>query len=318
MKDQKENNNENKTTSTPLMQAQEIGVLQKEKQKGLFGVIVFFAILIGVTVGLPNIQKYIEEKNNPVVENNQNEDKDKNKEDLNSEEELVYYEIDNNSEFTFNNNLKFNNLSKESAEDYYLSVTIQNISNNTINLNNDYYFELFNGEKTLLERVKLVSDKSLGSNQSVILKLLINEDSYKNATLLTIDNKTEEDYQEVILSAKENDYDVLACSNNERNIKYYFKDNKLAKISDIIEYENEDENLYNEKVKEYTLQASNLNNIEGVSSNLIDTTTAFTMNTQIDLTIANVKDLNSSYYFVKDTDPKVVKFELEAQRYLCQ
>ncbi len=317
MEEKKEQTEEKNTQIS--MEAQEIGVLEKEKQKGSLGVIIFFFILIGVTIGLPYIKDYLETKKTTSIQ--ENEEKVEEKENIKTPkeaEELVYYEIDNNTEFTFANSLKFTNLSKESSDDYYLLVTITNLSNKTINLNQNYYFELYNVDQTLIERVKIVSDKALDNNQNINLKLLISESSYNNAVNLTISQKTEEDYQEVTLNNQENDYDVLACVNKERNLKYYFKDNKLDKISDIIEYENNNAQNYNDILKKYTTEASNLNNIKGISSNLVDTTTSFTMNTQIDLKEADISTLNNKNYYSLNTNPKVVKFELEAQRYICK
>ena len=95
-------------------------------------------------------------------------------------------------------------------------------------------------------------------------------------------------------------------------------EDKLQKITDIYEYSNTDVNVFTSKLKEYTTVASNYNNIDGVSSNTVDITNSFTMNTQIDLNEAKVKNLDSSYYYDKDTASKQVKFEMEAMRYTCK
>lgn len=318
IKKEEQNEVTEQKTDTSLKQpeAQVIGEIPKEKQKGVFGLIIFFAILFGVTFGLPYIKDYIDNKNAPIT--GESEEKEENNEqEQTPEEQLVYYEIDPNTNFTFND-LNFSALNKESSDDYYLNVTIQNTTNSVVDLNDNYYFELYTAEKTLVERVKIISDKNISSNETINLKLLISEASYNNATNLTIDQKTEEDFQEVTLNgAVEDGYNVIACNNKGRNIKYYFKETSLEKISDIFEYTNPDANAYSENLRKYTTEASSLNNIEGISSNIVDTSSSFTMNTQVDLTQVKTNNLPSSYYFAKGTNPKVVKFEMSAMRFNC-
>ena len=297
--------------------AQVIGELETEKQKGVFGLIIFFVILIGVTVGLPYIKEYLDNRNAPVEEQTKQEEQKNPTDENETEQEIVYYEIDANTEFSFEN-LKITALSKEQSDDTYLNLTVENTGNDTINVNDGYFMELFNGEKTLLERVKIINSKTISSNEKVNLKLQISSNSYTNATLLTINKKTTDDYPEISLTVTEDDFNVLTCTNLTRNISYYFKEDKLQKITDIYEYTNADVSAYTSKLKEYTTLASNYNNIDGVSSNIVDTTNSFTMNTQIDLSKAKVKNLDSSYYYDKDTTSKQVKFEMEAMRYTCK
>ena len=325
MEEKKENNTpveqetketvKSETTPIQQQQAQVIGEIPKEKQKGVFGLIVFFAILFGVTFGLPYIKDYIDAKNTPTI-NGKEETEENNNQQQAPEEELVYYEIDQNTDFTFNN-LKFRNFSKETSDDFYLNLTVENASNNQVDLNDNYYLELYNSEKTLLERVKIISNKTLSNNESLDLKLLISENSYNNAVNFTIGQKEEADYPEVELSATEDDYNVLTCNDKTRNIKYYFKEESLEKISDVFEYSNSDANAYNENLRKYMNEAASLSNVEGISSDIVDTSSSFTMNTQVDLSKVNKNNLPSNYYFAKATNPKVVKFEMSAMRYTC-
>lgn len=324
-KDQiKENNNDSQTpektdsqTVASNVEAQVIGEIATEKQKGVFGVIVFFFILIGFTIGLPYLSDYINKKNVLVDEKTTNDENSK--ENINNEEvkEQVYYEIDNNTVFTIDN-LGFNNFSKENSDDFYLNVTLTNKDNKEFSFSANYYLELYNNDKTLLERVKLINSKNLASNESVDLKLSINENTFNNASLLTVVQKSTDDYPEVNLVNTEDDYKILSCNNTNENIVYYFTDNKLIKISDAYNYSNTDASTYNNNLKIYQDQTAKYNNFEGVTSSIADTSYSFTINTQIDLDKANIEQLESYYYFKKDTDPKIVKFEMEAQRFTCK
>ena len=308
-------NTEEKKVETPNMQAQVIGELETEKQKGVFGLIVFFVILIGVTFGLPYIKSYLDNRNAPV-EQPVNEPTQNDNEQIPEEEEIVYYEIDPaNTTFTFND-LKFSEINKESSDDFYLNLTVENQGKTVIDLNKGYFLELYTTEKTLIERVKIVSSKNISAGEKLNLKLLFSENAYNNASLITIDEKTSDDYPEVTLSNVENDMNVLTCTNKNSSLKYYFNKDKLQTINDIYEYTNSDVNIFNETLREYTNKAASLNNNEGVSSNIVSTQNTFTMNTQIDLTTANVSNLSANY-FAKDTTPDVVKFEMDAMRFSC-
>ena len=299
------------------MEAQVIGDIKEDKQKGVIGLIIIFVLLIGFTFGLPEITKYYKEKTETSKEYNEiTESKEQNTIDA-EVLPLVYYEIDLNTEFSVDK-LKFSGLIKEQTDDYYLRLNVLNRSNKSFEYDEKYYIELYNAEKTLLERVKLISKQSILPNNSLTIDLPINVNSYTNATLITISTKTEIDYQEVNLNTKEEDYEILTCNNGNRNIFYYFKEEKLAKITDIFEYSNTNEQIFDSVLKTYTSQAAKYNNIEGVSSNIVDTNLSFTMNTEIDLSKANLDALNSFYYFNKNTLPKVVKFEMESMRYSCK
>ena len=310
-------NSQNESLLSHQMSPQIIGQIKEEKQKSVVGVIIIFIILIGFTFGLPQITKYYnkkttsEEKTLIEEEKNQNEDKPI------EAEEPVYYEINANTEFTVDN-LHFSTITKEQTDDYYLRMTIENRSNKVFDFSIKYYIELYNGDKTLLERVKLVNSVVISSNNSISIDLPISQNSYNNASLLSISTKSIEDYQEVSLSTKEKDFDLLTCTNKTRSITYYFKEDKLAQISDVYEYSNADNSTYTTILKTYTNQAAKYNNIEGVASNIVDTTQSFTMNTQIDLEKADISSLQNNYYFKKGTLPKVVKFEMESMRYTCK
>ena len=308
-------NPEEKKVETPNMQAQVIGELEKEKQKGVFGLIVFFIILIGVTFGLPYIKSYLDNRNAPV-EQSVNEPTQNDNEQIPEEEEIVYYEIDPaNTTFTFND-LKFSEINKESSDDFYLNLTVENQGEKVLDINKGYFLEIYTAEKTLIERVKIVSSKNISVGEKLNLKLLISENAYNNASLITIDEKTADDYPEVTLSNVENDMNVLTCTDKNSSLKYYFNKDKLQTINDIYEYTNSDVNTFNETLREYTTKAASLNNNEGVSSNIVSTPNSFTMNTQIDLAAANISNLSANY-FAKDTTPDVVKFEMEAMRFSC-
>ena len=97
----------NKTDTAPEkpqinMDAQVIGELETEKQKGVFGLIIFFVILIGVTFGLPYIKEYLDKRNAPVQDNTPQEKTENSNEQIPEEEEIVYYEIGTDTTFDFN------------------------------------------------------------------------------------------------------------------------------------------------------------------------------------------------------------------------
>ena len=299
------------------LQPQVIGEIAQEKQKGAFWVIIFFGLLIGFTFGLPYLREYLENKKAPVnnIVNKNKENKEKEQEE--KKDEQVYYEVDQNVTFAFED-LRFNNISKEYSDDYYLLFDLTNTKDETYNFDENYYIELYTAEKTLLERAKLVSDAKAMNNQALRIKLPISENSYNNVILISIVKKTLKDYPEVVLNSKQDDYNVLTCDNSNNQISYYFKEDKLVKISDVYNYTLVDINSYNEILKTKQNLAASYNNVVGVSSNITDSNSSFTMNTQIDLETANINNLNNKYYYKKNTVSKTVKFEMEAMRYTCK
>lgn len=306
------NNLENKQEMTPQI----IGELPTEKQGSVIWVFIFFALLCGFTFGLPYLREYVESKKSVPVSSDTKE-KSKEKTDITeAEKDIVYYEIDQNVTFVFNN-LRFNNLVKESTDDYYFVFSMTNESDNIFDFSKNYYVEFYTADKTLLERSKIVGDQSITNNQEAVIKLQINENTYNNASLIAVVEKSEDDYPEVTLNKKDNDYDILVCTNKNNEITYFFKEDKLEKITDIYNYTNVDVNSYNAVLSSYQNLAASYNNVEGVVSNITDTNQSFTMNTQIDLATANVDNLKNKHYFKKNANSKKVKFEMEAMRYTC-
>lgn len=298
------------------LQAQVIGELPQEKQKGAFWVLIFFGLLIGFVVGLPYLQDYLKEKNKPVEVVEPNKEENKTDEKTGKAVEQTYYELNSEEPLKFND-LSISKVNKEQTDDYYLTLSVTNTAKETYNFDKNYYVELYNKDKTLLERTKLISDQPAMNNQELNIKLLISENSYNNVELISLVEKTEEDYPEVSLKTKEEEMDVLTCTNKNSSIKYYFTESKLTKIVDVYNYSGSDAASYNEVLKTYQNLAATYNNVEGVSSNITDTNLSFTMNTQIDLTKANIDSLKNKNYYKKDIAPKAIKFEMEAMRYSC-
>ena len=312
-------NNINETEKKPKseLEPQVIGTLPAEKSPGIIGTIVFFVVLIGFTVGLPYIKDYVDKYNAQKIGESSTMSSTKSQTEMVVEPvELLYYEIDPNVIFNVDT-LRFNNISKEYSDDYYLIITITNNSDKVYNFDKDYFIELYNSDKTLLERVKVRDTKNMDVMEERTFKFPINITSYNTATLLTVSLKTEDDYIDYTLINKENGEDTLICTNNFNTIKYIFEEEKLVKINDIFEFTTEDITLYDTKLKEYQTLVSSYNNVEGVSSNIVNTDLSFTVNTLILINDRNIKTLNNIYYFEKNTKPKVVKFEMEAMRYTC-
>ena len=322
---QQQKNNDNlgeQSNKSSILEPQVIGQLPVEKQKSSFWLFIFFGILIGVVFGLPYINDYIESKTAVKEDDNTNiEDQPNSESNLEDVEDVIYREIDKNTIFNVET-LRFNEISKEFTDDYYLNMNVTNNANETFDFDNSNYFvELYTADKTLLERVKLTNSENIASGQTVNVKLLISENSYNNATLLTVSLKEETDYPEVELTKSLDDKKMLACTSQNNTITYYFdSNNELIEITDILNYplETGKENEYAEAINQYTNNVASLNNIEGVSSSLAQSDYSFTVNTQIDLETVNFSKLDNKYYFAKGTLPKVVVFEMESMRYSCE
>lgn len=314
--------NETASNTNNTMQSQIIGELPVEQQKGIFWMFLFFGILIGLVFGLPYITDYIEEKNEQKNKEQEVVPQEKSEAQPEATPEVIYREIDMNTVFSIDE-LQFKQLSKEIVEgEYYLKLTITNNGKITYNFDQPKYFiELFNQDKTLIERSKLISDSSIASGETVDITLLISENAYNNSTLITVVQKDVKDYPEYELSKNIDDKKLMVCTNNNSSISYYFdQKNRLIEINDIYNYNLIDGQieLYNDRLNAYQNKSAELKNNEGVTSAIADTDSSFTVNTQIDLSKANINNLKDNHYFAKDTEPKVVKFEMESMRYTCE
>lgn len=293
------------------LESKDLGKLKNNSKKSPVGVIIFMMILLLTVIFLPNITDYLDELKK-ATPNNEIKPSDKDKDDKDNSEELVYYELSTNPVISFNN-LVFSNVKLNYNTDYNLTLDIENKNSNLINFNDSkYYLELYNSDKTLLERVKVIGKELLTNGQGSYI-LEINNASYTSSKTFLVREIAIANYP--IIEIKDN---ILTCINGESKITYTFNEDKLTGIEHIYNYTNSNLEEYSRVLNAYKERNQSFNNISGITSSVVAKDNNFVYNTSIDLIIATAFKSNYPVYFSQNTPSKVVNFELEAMRYNCQ
>ena len=290
----------------------------EENKRGLFGLVLIFIIFICVAVFMPQITDYVNKflgkTDDEIIEpdsnvNNSNDD------NLNSGEKIVMYDISDTLEFEYNK-IKFSSF-RINLE--YLNFNVQNTTDELLDFGTTkYYIETYSSDGTLLER-HIFNSIKVNPSSTMTQNIVLLENEIDKVSKIEISNKNEKDYPDVTLQANSNNEYTLVCNNEVNTLTYtYDKDNKLLKITDVINYKNDKSTKYSSNLTLYQNKVATLNNKEGISSSLVEISTGFTVTTDIDLSKANTKELSNNNYYDNKTLPKVVKFEMESRGFSCK
>lgn len=315
----KRNKKEQIVINNEELQTTTLGYLEDEK-RGPFGLIFLFLIFIVFAFFLPEITNYVNKlmgKNTtgiiePTIDPTKKDDKD------NNEEEAKMYDIVDSLTFDYTS-IKFSEFKKyEDNNKYYISFRLDNNSDKMIDLSKSKYFiETYSEDKTLLER-HIFNYTKLNTKSYTTEIIELSYDEYNKANKIIISYKTLEDYPEVTLNIDSNSEYILSCSNSKNKLIYTFnKDSKLVRINDTVNYANDNSSNYANALINYRNQVANFNNIDGISSSLVEITTGFTVTTDVNVKTVNLNSVNNSNYYGTDAIPKEVKFEMESRGYNC-
>lgn len=315
----KRNKKEQIVINNEELQTTTLGYLEDEK-RGPFGLIFLFLIFIVFAFFLPEITNYVNKlmgKNTtgiiePTIDPTKKDDKD------NNEEEAKMYDIADSLTFDYTS-IKFSEFKKyEDNNKYYISFRLDNNSDKMIDLSKSKYFiETYSEDKTLLER-HIFNYTKLNTKSYTTEIIELSYDEYTKANKIIISYKTLEDYPEVTLNIDSNSEYILSCSNSKNKLIYTFnKDSKLVRINDTVNYANDNSSNYANALINYRNQVANFNNIDGISSSLVEITTGFTVTTDVNVKTVNLNSVNNSNYYGTDVIPKEVKFEMESRGYNC-
>ena len=314
----KRNKKEQIVINNEELQTTTLGYLEDEK-RGPFGLIFLFLIFIVFAFFLPEITNYVNKlmgKNTtgiiePTIDLTKKDDKD------NNEEEAKMYDIDSLA-FEYDK-IKFSDFKKYQENDnYYLSFKVENTSGNLLDFSKTkYYVETYSENKTLLER-HIFKYTSLNDKAYATQIFNLTNDEYNSLNKIMISLKTNEDYADVTLKMNTNQEYILSCSNSSNTLIYSFdKDNKLLRINDTVNYNNDNSTKYSNALLNYRNLVVSNNNKDGISSSLVEILTGFTFTTDINVKVANISELNNDNYYETNSIPKEVKFEMESRGYSC-
>ena len=279
----------------------------EEKKFNLLSLILLFAIFGGVVFYLPEISTYVEQYLNPSPSTSVKPSvKDTNDNDEQVEIEKYPYTL------TLSITKGKMTLSNFSITNDYLSLQIANSDNVALDMDEyNYYLEMYSEDDTLLQRIKM-DDFKVGASSSIMMSYSIKASEIAYFTFLEI---SEEEYPSFIPIADANKEAVFICQKDTETINYKLKDNKLYAIEDIFMIQNTEEN-FTTLLGTYQSLAATYNAMNGVVSEVTNDGNILRFITNMDLTVNNSLTISKIIY-PKDTDAKVIKFELSSKGYTC-
>lgn len=292
-----------------------IGAFENRKKSSV-SIFIIMTIFILVIIFLPNISSYINAYLNPEAPISNEDPPNKVTPSVPEDpEEETFYAYASDLKI-INEDITVSNFSVNS-ENHILSYTITNNSNGQDIEGLNYYLEIYNSEKTLLERVKLASELTLANGAFRTLTKNIGSDTASQIGYLVLLKKTVQEYPEVELQASEDGTTSLVCSSTNEVVHYKFKDNKLQELTSEINYTKDISN-YDTMLSSQKILVNTYNNKNGVVSTLFEYESGYNITTTVNLSSASRFYVFNADTFIIDTEAKVVKFEMEAQGFQCE
>lgn len=294
-----------------------IGVFESRKKSSI-GTVVILLLFVLFIVFLPQISDIVNSYLNPEVpsvnpSNPVNPVEPGDNPDPGAEEDFYEYTTD----------LKITN------DDITVSNFIVDTTNNTLSYtitNNgdsqdiealNYYIEIYNSDRTLIERVKLASELNLLSGAYRSITKNISSDAATTVGYIVLIKKTIVEYPEVNLNISGDGSSSLVCTINHEKVTYKFKESKLKELISEVTYKIEDVN-YETILEEHKILVNNYNSKTGAVSTMFEYEGGYNITTSVNLSEASRLYVFNADSFSLDTEPKVVKFEMEAQGFKCE
>ena len=286
-----------------------IGVYSN-KTKNPITLILLIIAFIAIAVYLPDIQSYVNKMlgngDSDITESN-NGNNGGNNVDPDDVEEIKEYPISTTSVDT-----KEYSLSNITLNDNTLSFTFTNKKDTAFDLK-EYYLELSSSSGTFLGRVK-VSNDSVGAGGTKDISLSI----YPDASKFSFVQRTSDDYPAVTLNYNEEHEATMSCRKDNHVYTYLFVDDSLSRLTYIFNPTNNgNDSDYQLLLQEYYSKPNSLNLIEGVTSSFSSTINSFYFTMNVDVSKANISEINDDNLFKAKTEPKEVKFIEEARGFTC-
>lgn len=292
-----------------------LAIKEDKKKASIFGIVwifLIFGIFILGVIYLPDIASYVNSYFNPdvVTPSGGNNNKNNGNDDVNSDDEKIKeYVISDNLEITFDS-FKINNIKKENNK---ISMDIVNTSNEILDLSKDNYFiNMYSEGKKLLKRVMLGDViVSVGSTYTV------SYDIDDNVYMLSVYNLSKKDYPAYVVTSDESNMGTLTCTKEYEKIDYLTNNNKVYAINLLNEVSSSDTN-FNTLYATYQAMKNTYDSVEGISSSLDVINNVLTFRSIINLNVVLDGSINLKSYYPKDTDAKVIYFEMTSMGYTCK
>lgn len=292
-----------------------LAVKEDKKKASIFGIVwivLIFGIFILGVIYLPDIASFVNNYFNPdvVTPSGGNNNKNNGNDDVNSDDEKIKeYVISDSLEITFDS-FKINNIKKENNK---ISMDIVNTSNEILDLSKyNYFINMYSEGKKLLKRVMLGDViVSVGSTYTV------SYDIDDNVYMLSIYNLSKKDYPAYVVTSDESNMGTLTCTKEYEKIDYLTNNNKVYAINLLNEVSSSDTN-FNTLYATYQAMKNTYDSVEGISSSLDVINNVLTFRSIINLNVVLDGSINLKSYYPKDTDAKVIYFEMTSMGYTCK
>lgn len=299
----------------PLV-ATTLAIKEDKKKASVFGIIwiiLIFGIFIAGVIYLPDLSSYVNNLLNPDITNTgtaSNNNKDNTKDDdKKNTEEIKKLEIASNPEFVMDT-FKINNIKIENNK---LSIDIVNTTSKLLDMSTlNYFIVLYDANNKLLQRI-MIDEATIGENGTLNVKYNLSETSASIISVLPI---KEEEYPSFTATVDENNSGKLICKSGYETVTYLLNTNKVYAIQDIYEVSS-NEAEFSTLYSTYQALSTTYNVIEGISSSVDLENNVLYFRTIINLNTYKEGNLKLKTIYNKDTDAKVMKFELEASGYTC-
>lgn len=300
--------NEEELTPTTLAVVED---KKKVSILGIFWLFLIFAIFIVGVIYLPEISQYINNYFNPdVVTPDTPSDNKNNTTDDDNKTTIKEYVISDKPEIIFEK-FKINNIAVYESN---ISFDIINTSNEILELANyNYFINLYDQNKKLLQRLML-RDEVVSPNETLKVTFSLTDSNVYSLTILSI---SKDNYPAYVATADENNMATLTCTKDYEKVDYLLNNNKVYAISLLYEVGVDDAN-FNTLYGTYQAMQVSYNSIEGVSSSIETINNVLSFRTIINLNTIGDEKINLKTFYPKDTDAKVMNFELTSMGYTCK
>jgi hypothetical protein len=281
-----------------------------EHNKNNFGpLIIIFAIFIGVIYFAPTITSLLnpEVPDTTTVSNNANKTTtETNTKTTDTEIKKIAYQ-DNMT--LSSDKLTIKNLTIKNGT---LTYTVENTSDDYLNLDSHNYFLEFYQTDTIIYRIML-SKTTYKAKETKTFSILVSSTTINNVSLREI---SVDEYPSLNLKLDTNNVGILTCTKDTETLTYTFKKDALTAINDVYVVPSNASN-FSDKLNEYQTLLNKFKTQTGYVTALNLTSDSLTASINIDSNNAKVNKSDNIAYYASGTNPGKISFELNASGYKC-
>ena len=180
--------------------------------------------------------------------------------------------------------------------------------------NYNYFINLYDQNKKLLQRLML-RDEVVSPNETLKVTFSLTDSNVYSLTILSI---SKDNYPAYVATADENNMATLTCTKNYEKVDYLLNNNNKVYAINVLYEVGVDDANFNTLYGTYQAMQATYNSIEGVSSSIETINNVLSFRTIINLNTIGDEKINLKTFYPKDTDAKIMNFELTSMGYTCK